>query len=97
MDTSGDAAVAALGGADTEMAEPDVLQLPSYCFRLADVDTAKLEELRGFGRLRVSHAVAGAVRSGSLPITWNSGIAANASSACRDSSATARKPSTFAT
>ncbi len=67
VDASGDAAAAALGGADTEMAEPDALQLPSYIFRLADVDTAALEELQGFGRLRVTSAVAGAVRRGALP------------------------------
>jgi 2-polyprenyl-6-methoxyphenol hydroxylase-like FAD-dependent oxidoreductase len=67
VDATGDGAVAALGGADTEMAEPDVLQLPSYIFRLSGVDTAKLQELQGFGRLRVTHAVAGAVRSGALP------------------------------
>lgn len=67
VDASGDATVAALGGADTEMAEPGCLQLPSYCFGLADVDTSELEELRGFGRLRITHALAGAVRSGSLP------------------------------
>jgi hypothetical protein len=67
VDASGDAAVGSLGNADTEMAEPDVLQLPSFCFRLVDVDTAQLEELQGFGRLRVTHAVAGAARSGALP------------------------------
>jgi hypothetical protein len=67
VDASGDAAAAALGGAATEMADSDALQLPSYIFRLADVDTAALGELQGFGRLRVTSAVAGAVRHGALP------------------------------
>jgi len=66
VDTSGDAAVAALAGAATETAAPDALQLPSYIFRLADVDTAVLDELQGFGRLHVTRAVAGAVRAGDL-------------------------------
>ncbi len=64
LDTSGDAAAAALGKADVERAAPDALQLPSFIFRLAGVDT---REIRGFGRLRVTHAVAGAARSGELP------------------------------
>ena len=34
------------------MAGSAELQLPSYIFRVAGVDTAALEELRGFGRLR---------------------------------------------
>jgi len=67
VDASGDAAAAALGGAATEQAEPGAEQLPSYIFRLADVDTAALEELGGFGRLRVTHALAAAVRGGALP------------------------------
>jgi hypothetical protein len=67
VDASGDAAVAALGGAKSELAGPDELQLPSYIVRLADVDTGPLCELRGFGRLRVTHAVAGGVRSGARP------------------------------
>lgn len=67
VDTSGDGTAAALGGAATEMAEPGDLQLPSYIFRLADVDTAALHELQGFERLRVTSAVAGAVRRQVLP------------------------------
>jgi hypothetical protein len=67
VDASGDAAAAVLGGAATEMAGPDALQLPSYIFRLADVDAAAFQELQGFARLRITHAVAGAVRSGALP------------------------------
>jgi hypothetical protein len=67
VDASGDAAVAQLGGAPVAMAPPDALQLPSYIFRLGDVDTGSLDELRGFSRLRITHAVAGAVREGALP------------------------------
>ncbi len=64
LDTSGDAAAAALGGADVEAARPDELQLPSFIFRVTRVDTREIE---GFGRLRVTHAVARAERSGELP------------------------------
>jgi hypothetical protein len=67
VDASGDAAAAFLGGAATEMAGPKALQLPSYIFRLAGVETAAVDELQGFGRLRVTSAVAGAVRKGALP------------------------------
>jgi 2-polyprenyl-6-methoxyphenol hydroxylase-like FAD-dependent oxidoreductase len=67
VDASGDAVVAQLAGATLEMAPPAALQLPSYIFRLAGVETASLDELRGFSRLRVTHAVAGAVRDGALP------------------------------
>jgi len=67
IDASGDAALASLAGAATETSPADVLQLPSYIFRLADVDAAALTELQGFGRLHVTRAVAGAVRDGDLP------------------------------
>ena len=67
VDASGDAALAALGGAATETSAADALQLPSYIFRLAGIDTAALDELQGFGRLHVTRAVAGAVRDGDLP------------------------------
>lgn len=67
IDTSGDATLAALGGAEIERADSDSLQIASYIVRLADVDTDALRELRGFERLRVTSAVAGAVRSGDLP------------------------------
>jgi hypothetical protein len=63
IDASGDAAlVAALGGALDESA-PEALQSPSYIVRLAGVDTRALEP---FARLRASHAIAGAARSGAL-------------------------------
>jgi hypothetical protein len=64
VDASGDAAAAALAGAPLEQAAQGELQLPSYIFRMGGVDT---RELRGFGRLRVTHAVAGAARAGALP------------------------------
>lgn len=64
VDASGDAALAALGGADVERPGPDEVQLPSFIFLLDGVDR---RELRGFARLRVTHGVAGAARSGELP------------------------------
>jgi glycine/D-amino acid oxidase-like deaminating enzyme len=64
VDASGDGVVAALAGAEFEISPPDLLQHPSYIFALGDVDTAALE---GFARLRLSHAVSTAVRSGELP------------------------------
>ena len=67
VDASGDAALAALGGAATEISAAEELQLPSLIFRLAGVDASALDELQGFGRLHVTRAVAGAVRAGDLP------------------------------
>jgi FAD dependent oxidoreductase len=64
VDASGDASLAWLGGAELAAASPDELQLPSLIFRMAGVDTS---ELSGFARLRLSLAVAGAVRSQQLP------------------------------
>ena len=64
IDTSGDAAAAELGGAATEMAAPEELQIPSYVFRLEGVET---EQLAGFARLKLGAALAGGVRSGALP------------------------------
>jgi hypothetical protein len=64
IDASGDAALGALGGAQTACAAPHELQTPAYIFCLRGVESAEVE---GFGRLRLSHAVAGAVRSGQLP------------------------------
>jgi hypothetical protein len=64
VDASGDAALAALAGAEHQQAGPGALQLPSFIFRLGGVDT---RELGGFARLRVTHAVAGAARRGQLP------------------------------
>jgi hypothetical protein len=64
IDTTGDASVAALGGAECVAASPTELQIPSFIFRMDGVDTS---ELAGFARLRVTHAVAAAVRSGALP------------------------------
>jgi len=64
VDASGDAALAALGGAEVERPGGDEVQLPSLVFLLGGVDTG---ELRGFARLRVTHGVAGAARAGELP------------------------------
>lgn len=63
VDASGDAALAAAAGAALDETAPELLQSPSYIVRLAGVDTRALEP---FARLRVSHAVASAVRSGAL-------------------------------
>jgi hypothetical protein len=64
VDASGDAALAWLGGAEFAEAGPEELQLPSLIFRISGVDRS---ELNGFARLRLSLAVAGAVRSQDLP------------------------------
>jgi hypothetical protein len=64
VDASGDACLAWLGGAELAEASPDQLQLPSLIFRMGGVDSS---ELSGFARLRLSLAVAGAVRSQELP------------------------------
>jgi hypothetical protein len=64
VDTSGDAAVAALAGAATDRAAPAALQSPSYIFRVRGVAA---EETHGFGRLRLAYSVAGAARNGDLP------------------------------
>ena len=64
IDATGDASVAALCGADCAAARPSELQIPSFIFRMGGVDTS---ELTGFARLRVTHALAGAVRTGALP------------------------------
>jgi len=72
VDTSGDAVLGAVGGADTLEAEPGELQCPSYIFRLDGVET---DALRGFGRLRLAHAVAGAARLGVLPAGCDSVLA----------------------
>jgi len=64
VDTSGDAAAAALGGASTEQAPAEELQCPSYVFRLDGVDTSQLV---GFARLKLGAALAGGVRAGALP------------------------------
>ena len=64
VDTSGDAWLAALGGAETAQAAADELQIRSFIFRMAGVDAGNFE---GFGRLRITRAVAGAARTGELP------------------------------
>jgi hypothetical protein len=64
IDTSGDASLAHVLGATVDQASPEQLQHPSYLFRLAGVDAAAFE---GFARMRITHAIAGAVRAGVLP------------------------------
>jgi len=69
IDASGDAAAAAALGADVEIAAPGRLQHPSYIVRVAGVSG---EDLQGFARLRVSHAVVSATRAGALRTEWES-------------------------
>ncbi|MDH3518992.1 MAG: FAD-dependent oxidoreductase [Myxococcales bacterium] len=64
VDASGDAALAAAGGAEVVQAPPEELQAPSYIFTLHGVDTSAIA---GFARLRLTQALAGAVRDGRLP------------------------------
>jgi len=63
VDTSGEAAAADLGGADTEMAPAGELQRPSYIFRLEGAEAA----FEGFARLQLSASLARAARRGELP------------------------------
>lgn len=65
VDTSGDATAGQLAGADVIQASPEELQCPSFIFRMDGVDT---RVVRGFERLKLSHAAAGAVRFGALPL-----------------------------
>jgi len=64
IDASGDGALAALGGAGAVRATDAERQLPSYIARVAGVPA---EDLLGFGRLRLSVALAGAARRRRLP------------------------------
>ncbi len=64
IDATGDASVAALGGAATTIAPPSELQCASFIFRVGRVGGCVAE---GFARLKVSVAAAGAVRAGALP------------------------------
>jgi len=64
VDTTGDANAAALAGAALETPATEILQLPSFIFRMAGVDRAACA---GFARLHLTHAVAGAVAHGELP------------------------------
>lgn len=64
VDASGDAAAAHRLGADRVLPHGDELQFPSYIVQLEGVDAAALE---GFARLRLSTALAKAVRDGALP------------------------------
>jgi hypothetical protein len=64
IDASGDAALAELGGAATELSPPEELQCPSYVFRIEGVDTS---EIRGFARLTLNAALSRGIRTGALP------------------------------
>jgi len=64
IDSSGDAAVAALATLATDRAAAEALQSPSYIVHVSGVAA---EETLGFGRLRLAYSIAGATRSGDLP------------------------------
>jgi hypothetical protein len=64
VDTSGDANAAALARAAVEEPIPEEIQLPSFIFRMGGVDGS---DSVGFAKLRLTHAVAGAVLHGDLP------------------------------
>ncbi len=62
-DASGDAVLAALAGAGTEMAESAHLQRPAFIFALHTVDVAALGDE---GRIHLAHQIAEAVHDGRL-------------------------------
>lgn len=64
VDATGDANVAALGGADVTRAAPERLQHASFIFR---VRGAPPEACDGFARLRLTAGLAGDARHGRLP------------------------------
>jgi len=64
VDCSGDAAAAALGGADTLQEPGERVQYPSYIFRLDGVDSAALDPLEC---ARTSAVIARAARNGRIP------------------------------
>jgi 2-polyprenyl-6-methoxyphenol hydroxylase-like FAD-dependent oxidoreductase len=64
IDATGDATVAALGGAEILRASPAQLQHASYVFRLRDVES---EACMGFARMRVTAGLAGAARHSPFP------------------------------
>lgn len=64
IDTTGDGALAALGGAELLPAGAVPLQAPAVIFRLRSVDD---RALRGFSPLRITSSIAGAVHGGVLP------------------------------
>ena len=66
VDASGDGVLAALRGAPFEMAPAAQLQRPAFIFALGGVSPAILDD---DGRLRLAHAIVGAVRAGTLPDT----------------------------
>jgi hypothetical protein len=64
VDASGDAALAALAGAPSEIVPAERLQRPAYIFLLSGVADGTLDESR---RLLVAHRIASGVRAGALP------------------------------
>jgi hypothetical protein len=64
VDTTGDAEIAFLAGAGSEIAPRERLQRPSYIFGLSGVDPAMMTDQ---GRLSLAHAISSAVMEGELP------------------------------
>ncbi len=64
VDTTGDAALATLRGAPTEMEASPRLQRPAFIFALGGVEAAMLDDEH---RLRLARKVVTAVRAGTLP------------------------------
>lgn len=64
IDATGDATLAALGGAALLCAPPEALQHASYVFRIAGLGSTACE---GFSRLRVTAGLGRAARDGALP------------------------------
>jgi len=64
IDCSGDGVAGTLGGAETDRAGAEEIQLPSYIARLSGVPA---EDRAGFGRLRLSRSLADATRRRNLP------------------------------
>jgi hypothetical protein len=69
VDASGDGALGTLSDAQTERAPDAERQLPSYIVRLAGVPSS---DTAGYGRLRLSVAVAGAAKRRDLPADCDS-------------------------
>ncbi len=64
LDTTGDAAVAEMAGAETMTASTGDLQLPSYIVKISGVPPDLLE---GFEKLTIQHHIAKGIRKGDLP------------------------------
>lgn len=64
IDVTGDGVVGQLAGARMDTTSPKKIQLPSYIVKLSGV---REEDTHGYGRLRLTRALVGAVRDDQLP------------------------------